>query len=414
MTETRCDSRCSILIVDDQAEVRDAILRTLRAAPYRLLTAGGGEEAMRVMAAEPVHVLLTDLMMPGMDGLALVQEVEARHPHVVRMVMSGRNDAATILDLVNRGGVYRYLTKPWQNVELKANIKQAADFYDLQERERRLKADLAARNRQLVSDVTRRTRQLAAMERTAEIGRYASHLVHNLNTPLHSIFGSVELLRLRRSMGSFSEADLDEYLGIIENAARNIQGIVSGVLTTARQSPGAVEILDINALIRDRLQFYRLNPAFRYEVHTQLYLSDPLPPIRGNALEVLQLMDNLVTNALHAMKGSEKKNLTIATAVDGKTLILTVSDTGCGIADADRQRIFDPEFSTKPPGEGTGLGLASVKTMVDAYSGRIAVASTLGVGTTFSIRLPILAGISADVQTMAQNQVNCTGSEKNC
>lgn len=109
-------------------------------------------------------------------------------------------------------------------------------------------------------------------------------------------------------------------------------------------------------------------------------------------MQIKQIVDNLITNAIDAMEACSPKRLSVATRVKNRHVELAITDSGEGIDTGDMTRIFSPYFTTKPVGKGTGLGLASVKTMVDAYNGSISVESKKGQGTTFSVRLPIAAG----------------------
>ena len=103
-------------------------------------------------------------------------------------------------------------------------------------------------------------------------------------------------------------------------------------------------------------------------------------------------MDNLITNAIDAMENSTTKRLSVTTRVRDSYVELSIADTGIGIDEGDILKIFSPDFTTKPVGKGTGLGLASVKTMVEAYNGSISVESKKDWGSTFSVRLPVSTG----------------------
>ena len=100
-------------------------------------------------------------------------------------------------------------------------------------------------------------------------------------------------------------------------------------------------------------------------------------------------MDNLIKNAIDAMEHSGKKCLGIKTGMKNGNILIKISDTGQGIAAEDLEKIFSPDYTTKPVGKGTGLGLASVKAMINAYSGNIKVESEKGKGTLFTVQLPV-------------------------
>ncbi len=115
----------TVLLVDDEPHVLAALRRTLRDPALRILTAADAEEALRLMAEEPVDVLVSDIDMPGMSGIELIREVRRRHPETVRLLLTGDASLESALDAINHGEVYRYLLKPWKAAELRGTLADA-------------------------------------------------------------------------------------------------------------------------------------------------------------------------------------------------------------------------------------------------------------------------------------------------
>lgn len=385
----------TVLFVDDERDVLNSLRRLLRPEAYRTIFAQGGQEALDLLEEENIHVLVTDMRMPGMDGLTLLKQVEQKHPDIIRLVLSGRGDSKSILNAINIGSAYRYLVKPWDNRELKIIIRQAIEMYSLRVEKRDLLKRLEEHNRLLGKRVEERTRQLLAVESQAEIGKYASQIVHNMNNPLQAILGASTLVD---SLTTYKNDDLKkfkEYLHIIKSGASDLKEIISGILMHARdKSQCQKEQIDINEIIKGELKFFRLNPIYKNQIEKHIDLSDSLPRFMGNSIQIKQVIDNLIKNAIDAMEHSPEKRLTVKTKFENKALAIEISDTGEGISEEDLARIFSPTFTTKPAGKGTGLGLASVKTMVDAYSGDIRVKSWKSEGTTFIVSIPIKRPLS--------------------
>jgi signal transduction histidine kinase len=169
-----------------------------------------------------------------------------------------------------------------------------------------------------------------------------------------------------------------------------LEKIIAGILTHLRDKTlFKTEQIDINEIIKGELEFFELNPIYKSQIEKKIALSDSLPHIPGNPIHIRQIVDNLLKNAIDAMEHSQEKSLAVETCLDGKAVLIRISDTGEGIAEEDLPKIYSPDFTTKPIGKGTGLGLASVKTMLDAYSGDIQVESRKGKGTTFIVRIPV-------------------------
>lgn len=149
------ESTATILCVDDEVNVQNALRRALRKEPYETLFASSGEEALSILAEHEVDIVISDHLMPGMTGLELVRKIAARWPHILRFILTGHADLDMAIEAINRGEVYRFLTKPWENVDLKVNLRLAVSRLEL-ERE----------NRRLLEMVRRQSRFIETLERT--------------------------------------------------------------------------------------------------------------------------------------------------------------------------------------------------------------------------------------------------------
>ncbi len=138
-----------VLIVDDEASVLSALRRLLRREPYALITANSGEEALGILEEEPVRVVISDQRMPGMTGIELLGEIRHRWPDTMRVILSGYSAVQTIIEAINQGAVYKFLSKPWNDEELKGNIRHALTQYDLQTENRQLVLEVAEQNARL-------------------------------------------------------------------------------------------------------------------------------------------------------------------------------------------------------------------------------------------------------------------------
>jgi len=379
----------TVLLVDDDIRVLRALERILRFESYRTILAGSGLEALDLMDKEEVHVIVTDLTMPEMGGLELLKHVQNKYPNVIRLVLSGSTDGATIIDSIAKGNIYRYIPKPWNFDEFKAIIRQAIDLFNLHQEKRDLIDKLEEHNRLLENRVEQRTKQILAMEWKAEIGKYAAQIVHNLNSPLQAVYGGLELADSLIGKNNPDVNRVRKSIRIARSGVSDLNRLIAGILTHVRKDTvNRTEDIDINEIIKREFDFFKFNPAYNYEVEKKIDLSDKLPRIIGDPIQIKQIIDNLVKNALDAMEHSTIKRLIIQTRLEDKVIIIQVSDTGEGIADENLDRIYSSEFTTKPIGKGTGLGLASVKNMVDFYSGSIRVESKRGEGTTFTVGIP--------------------------
>jgi two-component system sensor histidine kinase/response regulator len=380
----------TFLFVDDEPRILKAIGRVVRREPYQVLFAEGGAQALEMMGRTPVQVIVSDLNMPEMDGLTLLKTVCRDHPETIRIVLSAVTELDPILEAIHEGSIYRYITKPYEPRELLLILGQALNVWQDKKERRDLQAQLAEQNRLLETRVKERTTQLMAMQRPAELGRYAAQIVHNLKGPLQSIIGYTALAKMSLASGNQCPETITEHLNRVESAADNLALIVSGILQHAK-NPDRFDNqwIQLNKVIEDELQFFDANNLFKYEVEKQIHLDEALPLIWANSLHIRQILANLIHNALDAMEGSPTKQLTLSTSIEKNEVCISIADTGTGI-DADiLPLIFQPDFTTKPLDKGTGLGLASVKTMVESYGGRIEVRANDPHGAIFVVCLPV-------------------------
>ena len=383
--------KSTVLFVDDDPEILKALCRILRGEPYRLIFAAGGQEALAILAKKNVQAIVSDLNMPQMDGLSLLKQVQKDYTQVMRLVLSARTDSESILEAMKSGNIYRYILKPWEEKELKLTIRQALELFHLQQERRSLLEKLERQNQQLAERVERRTKQVLALERRAYIGRYASQIVHNLNNPLQAIFGGLDLALFELSGADACPQHLRDYLLIAKSSAGDLGKIIAGILDHSRDAElSKNEAVSINEVIKRELDFFELDHLFKNHIEKRINLAEKLPSISANPFQIKQIIDNLIKNAIDAMEESADKSLGIETKAVAGTVTIEVADTGHGIPKEDCNKIFLPDFTTKPVGKGTGLGLASVRAMVEAYAGSISFESEVGNGTKFIVQFPLV------------------------
>ena len=248
-------------------------------------------------------------------------------------------------------------------------------------------------------DVTREMQledQVRQSQKMEAIGTLAGGIAHDFNNVLAVIFGYASLLKEDLENGPAGLADVDEIL----LAATRAQELVQQILTFSRQREQSRRIIPLDTVVKEATKFLRASlPA---EIAFEIELAADAPAVLANATQIYQVTVNLATNALHAMEGRPGQ-LTVrleAFRPDEAFLQrhpqfkaipyarLTVADTGHGMDARTLERIYEPFFTTKPVGKGTGLGLAVVHGIVQSHDGLITVESEVGKGTTFGLYFP--------------------------
>jgi len=233
-----------------------------------------------------------------------------------------------------------------------------------------------------ISEQKKLESQLIQSEKMAAIGQLAAGIAHEIRNPLGIIMNALY------DLGEIVDASnpaVAEDLKIAKEEINRAQSIINNLLEFSRESRAELESVDINDLVRRTIQL--MNKYLRNnDVAVTVDLED-LSPIRANQNALRQIFLNLITNSVQAMPhGGE---LRIATRRNDKgAVVMEFADTGEGIAPEHLKDIFNPFFTTKAPGAGTGLGLSVVHSIVERYGGRIQVKSKVNVGTTIVIELP--------------------------
>lgn len=243
----------------------------------------------------------------------------------------------------------------------------------------------------ILDDITARARleeQLQHAEKMASVGLLAAGLAHEVNTPLAGISSYTQLLR-----GQLEAADPRQgLLEKIERQSFRAAKIINGLLNFSRSSGTEFGAVDLNKVLLDVLSLVE-HQIEASKIRVRRELAGELPAVRGNENRLQQVFFNLVLNARDAMPRGGW--LTIATSADGDTVVAEVRDTGHGIRREHIRRIYDPFFTTKGIGQGTGLGLSVSYGIVQEHGGAIFVDSTPEQGTTFQVALPALVAAEA-------------------
>ena len=235
----------------------------------------------------------------------------------------------------------------------------------------------AARARRASRDALRRNEQLSA------IASLLAGVAHEINNPL-AVVAAQALLLAEEAEGTPLEARAEK----VRLAAERCGRIVASLLASARQKPPRRDLVAVEAAVEAGLDLATEWPrAGAPELVRRI--APGLPPIRGDADQIAHLVANLVGNARAALAGTQAARIEVALSRQDRWLELRVADNGPGIPPSLREKVFDAFFTTKPEGEGTGVGLALCRTIAKAHGGSITVAETEGGGATFLVRLAL-------------------------
>ena len=233
--------------------------------------------------------------------------------------------------------------------------------------------------------------RFAQAEKLAAIGTLAAGVMHEINNPLATIAACAESAALGLGAAALVRPDLDAELGdaftLIQHEVHRCKRIVEGVLDFSRPKPATKTVLDVNAAIEKTLFLLKHHSRFK-KLTIQRETASALPPVVASEEQLVQVFMALLLNAVDAMQ--ERGVITLRTRADDAhgTVIAEIVDQGEGIRGSELSKIFEPFYTTKPPGRGTGLGLSICYAIITEHGGRIEVDSAVEAGSVFRIVLP--------------------------
>lgn len=290
----------------------------------------------------------------------------------------------TLRELTRAGGwgsgepanIYKFRARSFDGRELRLNISLAP----LQSKNEEFEGTLVA-----IEDVTERMRleeQLQQSDKLSSIGLLAAGVAHEVNTPLTGISSYSQML-----MQQIPESDPHhQLLQKIYRQTSRASSIVNNLLNFSRVSDARFVAIDLNQVLDDTIQLLEAQ-LHNTRIEVRRRYAETLPAAPGNAPKLQQVFMNLILNARDAMPHGGQ--LEISTSFDAESLLICFRDTGEGIPSEHLSRIYDPFFTTKQIGKGTGLGLAVSYGIIQDHGGQITVESRDGEGTRFLIRLPL-------------------------
>lgn len=412
-------SKTNILVVDDDLSFCRMMERMLLDNQYACTSVTSSEDALDALQRERFDLLMSDIYMPGMDGLQLIERVREQFPQIAILVTSGVNKhevAHRALEL----GAYGYMLKPCDEFEVLIHVSNALRRLELERANQAYQQGLELLIEERTAELETANLSLGEVNlalrqqgKLAAIGLLAAGIAHEIKTPtgfVASNLGSLskyqqrmieyitELQALidrsglpkqkneRKSLARKLKIDmiLDDVVDLVDdclNGTDRIQKIIQGLKDFSRQGQEQEEDLDLNQVLEDSLMLVRNELKYKADVQVE---KCELPKLRGCRQRLAQVFINLLVNASHAIKG--KGIIKVSTLVEGREIIARVADNGCGIPAENLDKIFQPFYTTKEIGVGTGLGLSIIKDIVEEHQGRIEVESTLGEGTVFTVR----------------------------
>ncbi len=379
-----------LLIVDDEPVILQILKAVFEDEPVRLTCVGTGSDAKRVLEEQGCDLLITDKNLPDINGLELLKLAKELNRFTEVIVITGYASLETALKAMEHDA-FDYVVKPLNNVfDIRKKVRRALEKQSLAMENERLLGDLRTQNEALetaLADSRALQAELIQSEKLAGIGTLAAGVAHEISSPLFGVLGLAEAIP--------DETDrerVNEYSKEIVSYCASIRSIVVDLSGYSRSSGKSDESVDLAAAIRHahRLVDRTVDTSgIEISVDTAegLYC-------RAIGTEIQQVAVNLLRNAIEAVRdqhGSDGGVVKVTAGVGIDHIWATVEDNGVGIPDEKQKEVFDPFYTTKPPGKGTGLGLNVAYRIVTKHRGIISVGNGSDAGTVFRVQFPIEA-----------------------
>ena len=396
----------TIMVVDDEESVINALRRLFGKDEYQILTATSGEEGLELLKKleKPVSLIISDQRMPGMNGAQFLERAKKISPDAIRFLLTGYSDMDAIVEAINKGGIQRYLTKPWNDDHLMLQVRQSLEAYEL-------KQEIQEKNEQL----RQKDLQLMEMDRIAGIGDLATGIAHEINSPLGFVKGSVGSLQKStdKMIGAINYwddkpvpepllKDYEDYLARmnfdrikgsletkfdrIQRGIERIMKIINSLRSFSRVDMETVGKIDINQSTEDAIEILSTQDAKDVEFIKEFR---EVPFVECSPNEINQCLLHVIKNALDAI--DQKGTREITTSYDEKEdeVIIRIIDNGKGMSPKVLRQAQNPFFTTKAIGSGTGVGLSLTERILKRHGGKINISSKEDEGTTVTMTLAV-------------------------
>lgn len=355
----------NILFVDDEENNLFSLRSSFRRT-FNVFTAISVGEAWDLIEREDIHVIISDQRMPGTTGVEFFEKLYFEKPDIVRILLTGYEDITPVIEAINKGRIYRFVSKPWEENDLKITIDNAYEKFKTQ----RL---LKVKNQELQKAYN-------------ELDHLVYSASHDIRGPLTSILGITRLCRLEEDKGT-----LFQYYDYIDESVNKLESILKSIVDYSRNSrmESLPEKIHFNELVDNILK--DISETEDYFDHVKIYKNvEQEHDYIGDKGRVLLIVENLIRNAIRFSDLDDEKEsfVKINIKTDEEFVSISIEDDGIGIHPEEIDRVFHMFYRGNNLSKGSGMGLYIVKEAIEKLDGEIDLDSAFGKGTRFSVRIP--------------------------
>ncbi|MCM2284798.1 MAG: response regulator [Desulfobacula sp.] len=395
-----------ILVIDDEEYIRDSVIGFLEDFGFEVVDAENGRIGLEVFDSRQPDLVLCDLRMPEMDGLEVLASVRRRNSNIPIIIVSGAGNIADTVEAL-RLGAWDYIIKPIQDMNVLYHaVNKALERADLIREKYRYEKDLETVNLQLRMslETLEKTRdQLVQSEKMAALGELVAGVAHEINTPVGVGVTAASFLDAKThevkkiyEAGELKRSELENYLQTVEEVSNSI--LIN--MERAAELVSSFKQVAVDQSSENRRQFnlkeyideilLSLRPRYKKTEHTIEVSCEADIELYSFPGAFSQILNNLIMNSLvHGFQQIEKGTITVNISRQGKNILFVYRDNGRGMGPEEREKVFDPFYTTMRGKGGTGLGMSIVFNLItQTLKGSIECESSPGKGVVFTMTFP--------------------------
>lgn len=357
------ESKIRVLYIDDEPNNLLSFQASFR-RHYEIYTAETVSDGLNILNDKDIQVILADQRMPKTTGVEFFNIVRKAHPYPVRILLTGYTDLESIIDAINKGEIFRYIKKPWDEIELMTAIQNGFEMYQTRKQLRGKVDELQKAN--------------------DELNRFVYSTSHDLRSPLANILGILNLAKLQQPGKG---QDSNEYFAMIESCVNKMDAFIHKTIEYYKgiRLDDVYEDVDFEKMFRDSIEMCNMqNPQIVFDVKV-----DQPVVFRCDGFRLSLILNNLISNAVKYQRVDEAHpKVTLTATVTDKEATIHIEDNGVGIIEEHLNKIFQIFFRSTDYKNGLGIGLYIVKEALTRIGGNIYVKSQFGQGTAFTLVVP--------------------------
>lgn len=357
------ERKTRVLYIDDEQNNLNSFRANFR-REYEVHVALNAEEGHQILKENIVDVIVADQRMPGMTGVEFFESIIPDYPDPIRILLTGYADIEAVINAINKGQIYKFISKPWNEDTLRIAISNARDIFDARQ-------ELKQKN-------------ISLQKAYDELDRFVYSVSHDLRAPLVSISGVIQLARQE-----VSDPKALEYFDMTGQMVDKLDEFIHNIINYYKSTHDYTfeTPIDFDKMVKSVFEDYRYNPnarntRFNAEVNQNV-------EFKTNDVKLQIILSNLISNAFKFKDiAKDFHEVNVYVEVDEERAVVEISDNGVGIREENREKVFQMFYRDAKENAGSGLGLYLVKEAVTRLGGEIELQSILGEGTRFKVTLP--------------------------